>query len=83
MTPPTWYFSYLRRYHSALDSFSGFVFSLNITLHICEDSKSSISKMLPVQEQAEIIQKVRGALEKYESKLSAINQKVPTWLSLF
>ncbi|KAK4928837.1 hypothetical protein LTR66_016200 [Elasticomyces elasticus] len=32
--------------------------------------------MLPVQEQAEIIQKVRGALEKYESKLSAINQKI-------
>ncbi|CAG7924768.1 unnamed protein product [Penicillium olsonii] len=34
------------------------------------------SKMLPVQEQAEIIHKVRGCLEKYESKLSDINQKI-------
>jgi hypothetical protein len=32
--------------------------------------------MLSVQEQSEIIQKVRGALEKYEAKLSEINQKV-------
>jgi hypothetical protein len=32
--------------------------------------------MLPVQGQAEIIQKVRGTLDKYESRLSEINQKV-------
>jgi amidohydrolase len=32
--------------------------------------------MLPVQGQAEIIQKVRGSLDKYEAKLSEINQKV-------
>jgi hypothetical protein len=32
--------------------------------------------MLPVQGQAEIINKICGALDKYESKLSEINQKV-------
>jgi hypothetical protein len=34
------------------------------------------NKMLPVQGQAEIINKICGALDKYESKLSEINQKV-------
>lgn len=34
------------------------------------------NKMLPVQGQAEITHKVCGALDKYESKLSEINQKV-------
>lgn len=32
--------------------------------------------MLPVQGQAEIIHNVCGALDKYESNLSEINQKV-------
>ncbi|KAJ6158453.1 hypothetical protein N7485_011279 [Penicillium canescens] len=34
--------------------------------------------MLTVQEQTEIIQKVRGALNQYEAKLSEINQKAST-----
>lgn len=50
---------------------------------ICEQLKFlflflflQFNKMLPVQGQAEIINKVCGALDKYESKLSEINQKV-------
>ena len=79
--------SYLREvmfgteFLSWLFFFFFFCFLLRLHFPVPEFVDSSkfflqFSKMLAVQGQAEIIQKVCGALDKYESKLSAINQKV-------